>query len=100
MFQGLSILLASVTAQSSKLLELVGAHTLAILVVRKFPVVLFQMVGTKLEASIPFLSMTNSIVALPVSIVSICLCLLVECFCHRQMLPVRIGEAEKSLSFP
>ncbi|MBE6959383.1 MAG: hypothetical protein E7448_01475 [Ruminococcaceae bacterium] len=85
------ICLVSMAIEKSKILEYVGKNTLAILVMHKFPVLLFQTVGP-LKAP---LTLTDDpvgiLVAVVVAVVSIAVCLAVGWFIHR-FLPFLFGD--------
>jgi len=81
----------SMWIRNSKVLEYIGRNTLAILVMHKFPIVLFQTVGPLKSWLSTCDSIVGFIAAVVVSLLSIVLCLVAECIIRR-VAPFLLGE--------
>ena len=85
------ICLVSMAIEKCKILEYVGKNTLAILVMHKFPVLLFQTVGPLKEPLSWYDDPAGVLCALAVSVVAIGMCLAVGWFINR-FLPFLFGD--------
>ena len=90
-FGSLGICFLSMWIGNCKSLEYIGRNTLAILVMHKFPVLLFQTVGPLKALLANYDSIAGVMAAALVSVLSIILCLTVECIIRR-FAPFLLGE--------
>ena len=81
----------SMWIETCKPMEYIGRNTLAILVMHKFPVLLFQTVGPMKALLASYDSIAGVMAAALVSVLSIILCLIVE-WIIRRFVPFLLGE--------
>ena len=88
------IIFLSIGLKGCKVLEYVGKSTLGILVMHKFPVLLFQTIGPQTVLLERIDSIVGVIISLVVSVIAIVLCLAVTFFINRY-LPFLLGDFSK-----
>lgn len=86
----------SIGISHSRILEYVGKNTLSILVMHKFPILVFQTIGPMKQLLIQYNSVSGNLLgAVPVSLVAIVLCLIAALIINK-LFPFMLGKSYAS----